>query len=252
MRLKYFVPPILFGIISSVYAQNTTNNLPVPNPPQVIQVVSNDNNNRVNLNATGKQEVDQDYLIMTLTYSVQNTNAKVVQDTLNKEITAALQQAKSFQDVAGKKLIVRSGQFSVYPRYEKQQLVNWAGQGSIVLEGTDFSLIGNTAAQLNRLVVSNISLGISPEKRDSLKDSTVKEAITNFKVEAQKVTELFGFKTYHIKEISVNYNSPVMAYRAAAPMMSKMETLSSAPIAVEPGKTTLEANVSGSIEMLNQ
>lgn len=221
-----------------------------PNTTSVIQVLPPVETNKVNLNASAKKEVEQDNLVMRLGFTAQGTDAKSVQESLTKEISKALTEAKKNEN--GKLMQVKSGSFSVYPKYEKQHLVNWTGQADIILEGTDFGLISNTAASLNNLVISNISLGLSPEKSDGLKDEVVQEAIKNFKNEAQKVTEIFGFTNYRIKEVSVNYNPPVALYRANAMMAkSSMPEMASDTLRIDPGKTTVEANVSGSIEMFN-
>ena len=257
MKNKILLLSILSALTATSYAQTQAPTMNQVNavPTSVIQVVSPaDSNNRVNLNAVGRQEVDQDNLIIRLTYTNQGNDAKSVQDALTKEISSSLQQAKKYENQ--KNLIVRSGQFSVYPKYEKQQLVSWVGQGEIILEGQDLALVSRVASELNttnNMVISSINLGLSNEKSESLKEQTVQQAISNFKLEAQKITQMFGFRNYRIKEVSVNYNQPVMGYRAA-PMMAKSgmaADMAVESVRIEPGKTVIEANVNGSIEMFN-
>lgn len=259
MKKKILLLSILSALTATSYAQTTspTQNVSPTNtvPTSVIQVMSpTDSNNRVNLNAVGRQEVDQDNLIIRLSYTNQGNDAKSVQDALTKEISASLQQAKKYENQ--KNLMVKSGQFSVYPKYEKQQLVSWIGQGEIILEGQDLALVSRVASELNttnNMVIAGINLGLSNEKSESLKEQTVQQAITNFKLEAQKITQMFGFRNYRIKEVSVNYNQPIVGYRAA-PMMAKAgmaNDMAVESIRVEPGKTMIEANVNGSIEMFN-
>lgn len=228
---------------------NTPNN---QTQTQVIKVVgANDVQNRVNLNAVGQQDVDQNYLTMTLSYTANGNDSKSTQQELTQKISAAIKQAKTHED--GDKLKVKSGQFSVYPRYQKQNIIGWTGQGNVIIEGTDFASISKAAAELEGLVISNIGMSVSPELSKSLQAETTSKAIANFKQDAQKITEQFGFTKYNIKEVSVSYDQPVRVFRGEMMAMAKADSLSNAPaeLTVEPGKTTLTATVSGTIEMSN-
>lgn len=221
-----------------------------PSNSQVIKVVgANESNNRVNINATGQQEVDQNYLTMTLSYTSDGNNSKSVQQELTQKISAAIKKAKDQED--GEKLQVKSGQFSVYPRYQKQNIIGWTGQGSVILEGTDFEKISKVASELDGLVISDINTSVSPSLSKSKQLETTNQAISNFKDEAQNITEQFGFTHYTIKEISVSYDQPSRVFRAPLMAMAKADSVQeSNELNVQPGKTNLVATVSGSIEMV--
>ena len=95
-------------------------------------------------------------------------------------------------------------------------------------------------------------MSVSPELSKSLQAETTSKAIANFKQDAQKITEQFGFTKYNIKEISVSYDQPVRVFRGEMMAMAKADSFSApAELTVEPGKTTLTATVSGTIEMSN-
>lgn len=219
----------------------------------IIQVVQNpEPQNRVNINAVGSQEVDQDYLTISLSYTEQGSDAKTVQKNVSEVVNAAIAKAKEKSD--GDTFKVSTSNFTVYPNYNDKQKINkWSGQGTITLEGTDFATISEMSTNLDKMVVTNISLGLSPEKQKELKNETVKMAIDNFKEEAATTAEMFGFKNYKIKEVSVSYNQPnyglFKARAMSAPVPEAAMNDMNEPLTVSPGKQQVEARVSGSIEM---
>lgn len=247
---KILLTMIISGFIATpAIAQD--NNEENNNSTQIIKVVgANESNNRVSLNAVGQQDVDQNYLTMTLSYTANGADSKSTQQELTQKISAAIKKAKNYEN--GEKVKVKSGQFSVYPRYQKQNIIGWTGQGSVIIEGTDFSNISKAASELDGLVISNISMSVSPELNKSLQSETINKAISNFKQDAQRITEQFGFSKYTIKEVSVSYDQPQRVFRGEMMAMAKADSLGSSPneLTVEPGKTTLTATVSGSIEMV--
>lgn len=242
---------ISFSLTGAAFAAETPEQNTVQNGSQVIRVVgANEVSNRVSLSAIGQKEVDQNYLTMTLSYTADGVSSKNVQQELSQKISAAIEKAKTYED--SDKFRVKSGQFSVYPKYQKQKIMGWTGQGSVILEGTDFDKISKAASEMEGLVISDIGTSVSPELSKSQQAETTNQAISNFKQDAQRITEQFGFSKYTIKEVSVSYEQPARVFRGPMMAMAKADSMQeSNELTVQPGKTNLTATVSGTIEMGN-
>jgi hypothetical protein len=94
--------------------------------------------NVAQLSASGSVEVVQDLLAITLSATREGSDATVVQTQLKTALDAALAEARK-QAVPGQ-LDVRTGSFSLYPRYSREgKISNWVGSAELVLEGRDFS-----------------------------------------------------------------------------------------------------------------
>lgn len=204
--------------------------------------------NVVNIQSSAETNVEQNYLTMTLSYSASGQKSELVQNEVAEKINAALAYAKKSEKDDSFK--VKSGQFGIYPKYQDQNVIGWTGTGSVILEGTDFSLITKVASEIDGLTVSNIQTTVSPELIKERKNQTVEAAIENFKFEAMRTAKQFGFDTYQIKSISINYDQPNFYPRAETMMMARAPMAKAAPT-VEAGEQTISANVSGSIILTN-
>jgi predicted secreted protein len=206
--------------------------------------------NVVTIQSSAQTNVEQNYLTMTLSYSANGQKSEIVQNEVAEKINSAIASAKKFNKDNSFK--VKSGQFGIYPKYQDQNLIGWTGNGSIILEGTDFALITKVASEIEGLTVSNIQTSVSPELINEKKTQTVESAIENFKSDAMRTAKQFGFDTYQIKSISINYDQPNFYPRAEAAMlmMNRAPMAKSAPN-VEAGDQTISANVSGSIILTN-
>ena len=106
---KILLTMIISGLTAApAFADEITNTPNNQTQTQIIKVVgANDVQNRVNLNAVGQQDVDQNYLTMTLSYTANGNDSKSTQQELTQKISAAIKQAKTHED--GDKLKVKSG-----------------------------------------------------------------------------------------------------------------------------------------------
>lgn len=211
--------------------------------------------NRINISSSFKKEVDQDQINIRLNHTVTKMTAAEAQKELTLKINKALEIAKSRSDNF-KNYTVKSGQVSVSPLYKytngKQIIENWRGYGEIIIEGKNITEATTVASELPDVYINSINLSVSAEKIQKHKDEVIKEAINTYKSDAKKITENFGYKSYAIKEIQVTYNPQDVIMPRAHSIMGMSNELSaktSAPISVEPGKSVIEASVSGTIEM---
>ena len=88
--------------------------------------------NVVNIAASGVLEVPQDWLSMSLNTTREGSDASTVQNQLKQALDAALTVARA--SAKPQQLEVRTGQFSLYPRYTSSGKINgWQGSTELVL-----------------------------------------------------------------------------------------------------------------------
>ncbi|WP_411877724.1 SIMPL domain-containing protein [Polaromonas sp. YR568] len=203
--------------------------------------------NVAQLSASGSVEVQQDLLSISMNTTRDGTDAGVVQTQLKQALDTALAQAK--QAAAPGQMDVRTGNFSLYPRYSKDGKINgWQGSTELVLEGKDFPRITGTAGKIQTLTMSNVSFALSREQRAKVEGEAQAQAIDRFKAKAADVARSFGFSSYTLREVSINANDQGSPPRPRMLAMAKSE-MADASIPVEAGKSTVLVTVSGSVQM---
>ncbi|MDB5778886.1 MAG: hypothetical protein JWP79_3 [Polaromonas sp.] len=205
--------------------------------------------NVAQLSTSGSVEVQQDLLSISMTTSRDGLDAGTVQTQLRQALEAALAQAR--QAASPGQMDVRTGNFSLYPRYGKDGKINgWQGSTELVLEGKDFPRITGTAGKIQTLSLGSVSFALSREQRARVEGEAQAQAIERFKAKAGEVSAAFGFGGYALREISINTNDQGSTPRPRAMAMSAKSEMADAPVPVEAGKSTVLVNISGSVQML--
>jgi predicted secreted protein len=224
------------ALAAAVAAGSATAQNMAPPPQNVLQ-----------LTASGTVEVQQDLLSMTLTTTRDATDAATVQSQLKAAVDAALAEAR--KNAQPGQLDVRTGNFSLSPRYTREGKINgWQGSAEMVLEGRDFPRITQTAGRITTLNVGNVGFALSREQRAKSETDAQTIAIENFKQKATELAKGFGFAGYTLREVAVNANDsgPIRPRAMAA---SAKSFSPDAPVPVEAGKTSVVVNVSGSVQL---
>ena len=203
--------------------------------------------NVAQLSASGSVEVQQDLLSISMTTTRDGADAAAVQAQLRQALETALAQAR--QAAAPGQMDVRTGNFSVFPRYGRDGKINgWQGSTEMVLEGRDFPRITSTAGKIQTLSLGNVGFGLSRERRAKVEGEAQAQAIERFKVKAVEIARNFGFAGYTIREVSVSSNDQSFSPRPRPMAMARAEA-QEAPVPVEAGKSTVLVNVTGSVQM---
>ena len=205
--------------------------------------------NVAQLSASGSVEVQQDVLSIWVSTTRDGADATLVQTQLKQALDAALTQAK--QAAAPGQLDVRTGNFSLYPRYSKDGKINgWQGTTELVLEGRDFPRITATAGKIQTLTMGNVSFALSREQRAKVEADAQALAIDRFKAKALDISKGFGFSGYTLREVQINANDQGMP-RPRMQVMSAMakSEMSDSPVPVEAGKSLVQVTVSGAVQM---
>lgn len=207
--------------------------------------------NVVQLSADGSIEVPQDFLTLTLSTTREAVDAATVQTQLKTAIDAALAEARKSAQPG--QLDVRTGAFSLYPRYSKDgKISTWQGTAEMVLAGRDFGRISTTAGRVPALTVNQVEFSLSREQRTQVETQAQAMAIAQFKAKAGEIARSFGFADYSLREVSVN------AQEAGGPQRPRVMAMQAkgaaadmamAPVPVEAGKSTVQVTVSGAVQL---
>lgn len=221
----------LLASTSGIFAQN--------NVPQ---------RNEVQLSSSAAVEVQQDTLSISLNTSKDGADAGVVQAQLKTALDAALTEAKK-SAVPGQ-MDVRTGNFSLYPRYGKEGKLNgWLGTAELVLEGKDFARISSTAGKIQTLTMGSVSFSLSREQRQKAETDVQATAIERFKIKASEIAKSFGFSGYTLREVSVNANDQGFSPRPRMMAMAAKSMSADDAVPVEAGKASVVVTVSGTVQL---
>lgn len=203
--------------------------------------------NVLQLSASAAIEVQQDLLSVTLMTTKDAPDAATVQAQLKAALDAALAEAR--RNAQADQFEVRTGNFSLAPRYTRDGKINgWQGSTEMLLEGRDFPRITQTAGRISTLTIGGVGFGLSREQRAKVEAEAQTMAIENFKHKATELAKGFGFSGYTLREVAVNASEggPIRPRMMAAEAKS---FAADAPLPVEPGKTAVVVNVSGSVQL---
>jgi len=231
--LRWLAGASLLACATASFSQ-TSQTLPVPQ-------------NVVQLSASGAVEVQQDLLSIALNTTRDGADAANVQGQLKQALDTALAEAKKTAQPG--LMEVRTGNFSLFPRYGKDGKINgWQGTTGLVLEGKDFARITSAAGKIQTLTLGQVGFGLSREQRAQVETEAQTMAIESFKARAAEIAKGFGFAGYTLREVSVNANDQGGMPR---PRMMAMEAkmASDAAVPAEAGKATVQVTVSGAVQL---
>ncbi len=205
--------------------------------------------NVLQLSASAQVEVTQDLLLLSMSTTREGQDANTVQAQLKTALDAALAEAKKTAQEG--QMDVRTGNFSLYPRYGKDgKTSGWVGSAELVLDGRDFARITAAAGKIQTLIVSSVQFGLTREQRAKVETQAQSLAIERFKTKASELAKGFGFANYTLREVAVNSNEGGGPRQRNMVMESKsMLSSASESLPVEAGKASVQVTVSGSVQL---
>ncbi len=149
---------------------------------------------------------------------------------------------------------MRTGNFSVYPRYAsavsgRASISGWTGSAEVVVEGRDLAAIGALSGRITTMTVAHVGYRLSREATERVEGEVVAEAIARYRARAADYARQFGYTGYAVREVNVAIGEPG---GGVVPMMRMQAAASSGPggpLSVEPGKAVVTATVNGTVQM---
>lgn len=203
--------------------------------------------NVLTLSASAEVEVAKDLLTVVLAATRDGADAAAVQGALKQALDTALAEARKAAKPG--QVEVHTGNFSLYPRYTpKGGIGGWQGSAELVIEGRDMPAIAQLAGRLNTMTIQRVGYALSREAREKVEGEVTAQAISRFRAKAGEMARQFGFKSVAVREVNVSTGEPG---GGPVPMMmrAKAEMASDQTLPVEPGRGTVSATVTGSVQM---
>lgn len=223
--------------IPAIFAQNSPDYLRHREPQNIVQ-----------LSANAAVEAQQDILTISMSTTREASDANTVQTQLKTALDSALMEAKKGSQPG--QLDVRTGNFSLYPRYSKDGKINgWQGTTELVLEGRDFSKISAVAGKIQTLTVGNVAFSLSREQRAKVETEAQHTAIDRFRAKAADIAKSFGMGNYSVREVTVSAGDQAYTPRPRMAEVSMKMASSDVAVPVEAGKSTVMVTVNGSVQL---
>jgi predicted secreted protein len=197
----------------------------------------------MSLHASASDEVKQDTVLITVSADVEAADQSSVGKKLNVRLDELMKIAQGNGDVSA-----RTGGYRVWPvNNNKGKIVNWRGQGSIILESTDFDAASALAARMgDKSAISNIGFTLSRKAREAAERRLLNQAAQAFRERALAAATAFGFSGYRLQKIELGGGAampprPYMAMAKAAPAEA------GANVPLQADMVTVSVDVTGTI-----
>jgi predicted secreted protein len=183
-------------------SSNTANGAAAPAGPQMT------------LQANAYEELKQDTVVITISAQVETPDQVTAGKQLNALLDDLMKRAKGKPEVTA-----RTGNYRVWPNNNaKGKLVNWHGEGTIVLESMDFAAASALAGDLgDKSAISNIAFTLSRKGREAAERRLLNQAAQAFRERALAAASAFGFSGYRIQKLELGAGGvPQRPYMAMA------------------------------------
>jgi predicted secreted protein len=199
--------------------------------------------NQIHFQVERSRPVDNDRMQAVLAVTAEDENPARLADEINRTMTWAVKTAKTES-----KIELRTGGYRTHPVYSKNKIQRWRATQELMLESADFAALGTLIGKLQeRLQVSAIQFSVSPERRRTVEDDLIAQALDAFKQRAALVRKRLAATSYRVVDASINTGGGV-----PVPVMMRVDAFESksiAPPAVQGGTSTVTVNVGGTIEL---
>ncbi len=198
---------------------------------------------QVNLTAEATQETDNDTLVAVLAAQQEGSDPAALSDRVNRLMGEAIDEARQEPEIK-----LQTLGYQTSPRYQEQRLIGWRVKQSLRLESRKSEKLSQLISRLqSKLTLESISYSVSDERRRTVEEALISQALEAFQRRAQLVTERLGRQSYRLVEMHINTSSQAVPMRMRASMMS-MEAKQASP-SLEAGTQTLRVQISGRIEL---
>ena len=200
--------------------------------------------NLITFSAQAEREVANDTITAVLAVDTEGSDPAALADAANRAMREALKIAQAYRSVNAKSL-----SYQTWPIYDKARIVRWRVRQELRLEGRDFAQATELIGKLqSTLVVASLAVGLSAEARKLAENALIAEALTAFHERAAILRDAQKAKSYRTKELQVNAGGGAQP-RMYPTQRSGVASAMVAPPSVEPGASTIQVTVSGTVQL---
>lgn len=202
----------------------------------------------VTLMSSASAEVSKDLMSVTLSNTRDGADAAAVQSALKQALDAALAEAR--KAARPQQLEVQTGNFSLFPRYNKAAITGWQGTAELVIEGRDMPAISALVGRITTLSVARVAFGLSREQRERVEGDVTAQAVARWRARAADIAKQFGYAGYSVREVSVGSTDAPVIQPMAVMRSQAMRAQADESLPVEAGKAQVSVTVSGAAQLL--
>ncbi len=205
---------------------------------------------RINLDVTASEKIDNDTLTAILYFQRQGRNSADVADKVNQVISWGLERARQEQNVK-----IQTLDYQTQPLYENGKLSGiWQVRQSFRLESKSVASLSALLGELQeKLAIQHIGYQLSVDKRRQAEDALTQTVIARFKQKAELVARQFNANDFRIVSLNISSSGsrgrPMPMMRAMGGVMES--SIASAP-ALEAGEQTVQVGINGVIELVRE
>nr|CAA6818216.1 MAG: Unknown protein [uncultured Thiotrichaceae bacterium] len=202
---------------------------------------------RISFAVSAEKEVENDVLTATLFASQTGQNTNELADTVNKDISWAMDIAQQENKIENRTL-----GYTTNPVYKNGRVDGWQVRQNIELKSKDSKVLSGMLGQLQqKLRVQSIAYSISTEVRQATEESLISEALASFKNRAAQVQANMERSEYRVVRLDIQTggNFPQPMFRGArAEGMMMADAAPTAPN-LNAGKQKVKVSVNAQIEL---
>ena len=203
---------------------------------------------RIEFQVERTREVANDLVTASLRVTHDDADPARLAGRVNGDMTWALDLAKKQAGVE-----VESGAYYTNPIREKERITGWTASQELTLSTHDTPSLTRLVAQLQeRLQLTSLQFSVSPERRRSVEDELIAEALTAYGKRADLIQRELGASSHELVYLSVNTSggNPPVPIRFGERERGYVSMSAERPEpALEPGSSALSVAVSATIEL---
>lgn len=201
---------------------------------------------RISFAVSAEKEVENDVLTAILFASQTGQSPTELADTVNKDISWAMEIAKQEDKIDSRTL-----SYTTNPVYKNGKVDGWQVRQNIELKSKDSKVLSGLLGQLQqKLSVQSVDYSISTQVRKATEETLISEALASFKNRAAQVQANMERSEYRVVQLDIqterDFPQPRFRGVRSEAMMS-----SAAPAAPEldAGKQQVRVSINAQIEL---
>ncbi len=211
-------------------------------------IASEDDNDthydRISLLATASDEIENDILETRLSVQREGNNPSELSEEVNATIQWAISESKKVSGVT-----VQTMGYQTNPVYQQGRLSAWQVRQNLRLESKDIAKLSQLIGKLQeRLTVDRVGYRISVQRRNTVEENLITEAIALFQQRSKLVAKQMNRDRYRVVQMNINAGGAPMQPMMMHAEMSGMADARIAP-SFEAGVQTVTVSVNGTIEL---
>lgn len=234
--MRCFAWTALLFMATPAFAQMT---MPLPAPQDDATVL--------HLSEFAERVMKQDRIVVSLRAEAAGSEARRVQDEINRRMNAALERVR-------KEAAIKAETRGYWVSQERpaNQAPRWRGQQTLILTSLDMAAALALAGELQQggLIMSGLSFELAPETARAAEGELTTEAINRLRERTDRIAASMNMAVKNIRNIRVGQVGGQMPPRPMMAFQRGAETASSSPPVGEPGDTAVRVNVEAEVVLV--